>query len=173
MDQSLVASSRISPLCDSIPVEIKCINVRRNTTVLSNCWRNQLHVSALFWVGHHKVETRISEKTHIPQGGHQKWGNEDLVPPFLMEEHGIELGPPHWKDAICHAERTGVLFLAKHVARSLNIRPLSVTQVVGLQGCPLLQRSPRCLAVRCLHGRRHTHTYLGHLSWKTSLTQVY
>jgi hypothetical protein len=30
----LVASS---PLCDSILVEIKCINVRRNTTVFSNC----------------------------------------------------------------------------------------------------------------------------------------
>jgi hypothetical protein len=32
---SLVASS---PLCDSIIVEIRRINVRRNTTVFSNCW---------------------------------------------------------------------------------------------------------------------------------------
>jgi hypothetical protein len=43
-DQFLVASSL---LCDSILVEIKCINVRRNTTVFSNCWRKQLHVWAL------------------------------------------------------------------------------------------------------------------------------
>jgi hypothetical protein len=35
-----------SPLCNSILVEIKCINIRRKTTVFSNCWRNQLHVSA-------------------------------------------------------------------------------------------------------------------------------
>jgi hypothetical protein len=27
-------------------------------------------------VGHHQVETRISEKTHILQCGHQEWGNE-------------------------------------------------------------------------------------------------
>jgi hypothetical protein len=27
-----------------MPVEIKWINVRRNTTVFSNCWRKQLHV---------------------------------------------------------------------------------------------------------------------------------
>jgi hypothetical protein len=40
----LLAPSRIiphhpasSPLCDSILVEIKCINVRRNTTVFLNC----------------------------------------------------------------------------------------------------------------------------------------
>jgi hypothetical protein len=69
-------------------VEIKCIHIRRNTTVFSNCWRKQLHVSALFWVGHHHVETRISGKTHILQCGHQQWGNEisfrDLVPSFLM-----------------------------------------------------------------------------------------
>jgi hypothetical protein len=64
------------PLCNSILVEIKPINVCRNTTVFSNCWRNQLHVSALFWVGHHQVETRILEKTHILQCGHQEWGNE-------------------------------------------------------------------------------------------------
>jgi hypothetical protein len=31
----------------------------------SHCWRKQLHISALFWVGHHQVESRISEKTHI------------------------------------------------------------------------------------------------------------
>jgi hypothetical protein len=37
---------------------------------------NKLHVSALFWVGHHQVETGISEKTHILQCGHQEWGNE-------------------------------------------------------------------------------------------------
>jgi lysophospholipid acyltransferase (LPLAT)-like uncharacterized protein len=36
----------------------KCINVRRNTTVFSNCWRNQLHVSAFFWVSQHQVETQ-------------------------------------------------------------------------------------------------------------------
>jgi hypothetical protein len=30
---------------------------------------NQLHVSALFRVGHHQVETRISEKTHTVQCG--------------------------------------------------------------------------------------------------------
>jgi hypothetical protein len=35
-------------------VEVTCINVRRNTTVFSNCWRNQLHVSAFFWVGHRR-----------------------------------------------------------------------------------------------------------------------
>jgi hypothetical protein len=52
-------------------VKLKCINVRRNTTVYSNFLRKQLHVSALFWVGHHQVETRISEKTHILQCGHQ------------------------------------------------------------------------------------------------------
>jgi hypothetical protein len=56
----LVASS---PLCDSILIEIKCINVHHITTIFPNCWRKQLHVSALFWVGHHQVETRISEKT--------------------------------------------------------------------------------------------------------------
>jgi hypothetical protein len=60
-----------SPLCDSMLVGIKWINVRRNTAVFSNCWRKQLHVSALFWVGHHQVETGISEKTNILQ-----WGNE-------------------------------------------------------------------------------------------------
>jgi hypothetical protein len=38
--------------------------------------KNQLHVSALFWVGHHQVETRISEKTNILQCGHQEWGKE-------------------------------------------------------------------------------------------------
>jgi hypothetical protein len=48
----------LSPLCDSILVEIKCINVHRYITVFSNCWKNQLHVSALFWVGHRQVETR-------------------------------------------------------------------------------------------------------------------
>jgi hypothetical protein len=32
-------------------VEIICINVRSNTTVFSNCLRNQLHVSALFLGG--------------------------------------------------------------------------------------------------------------------------
>jgi hypothetical protein len=58
-------------LCDSIIVEIKCINVRRNTTVFSNCWRKQLHVSALFWLGHHQVEIRISENSHILQCGLQ------------------------------------------------------------------------------------------------------
>jgi hypothetical protein len=64
-------------------VEIKCINVRRNTTVFSNCWRNQLHVSALLWVGHHQVETRISEKTHILQCGHQEWGTRSRFTMFL------------------------------------------------------------------------------------------
>jgi hypothetical protein len=54
-----------SPSCNSILVEIKCINVRRNTTVFSIFLRKHLHVSALFWVGHHQGETRISEKTHI------------------------------------------------------------------------------------------------------------
>jgi hypothetical protein len=66
---TLVASS---PLCDSILVENKCINICHDTTVFSNCWRNQLHVLALLWVGHHQVETRISEKTHILQCGHQE-----------------------------------------------------------------------------------------------------
>jgi hypothetical protein len=66
-------SSELSTV--SLLVEIKCINVRRNTTVFSNCWR-KLHVSALFWVGHHQVEIRIWEKTHIIQCGHQEWGNE-------------------------------------------------------------------------------------------------
>jgi hypothetical protein len=42
-----------SPLCDSMLVEIKCINVRRNTTVFLNFLRKQLRVSALFWGGHH------------------------------------------------------------------------------------------------------------------------
>jgi hypothetical protein len=54
-----------SPLCDSIAVEIKCINVRRNTTVFSNCWRRHLHVSALSWVGRHQVETRIYYYGHL------------------------------------------------------------------------------------------------------------
>jgi hypothetical protein len=54
-------------------VWIKCINIRRKTTVFLNCWRKQLYVSALFWVGHHQVETRISEKTDIRQYGHQAW----------------------------------------------------------------------------------------------------
>jgi hypothetical protein len=53
-------------LFDSMLVETKYINVRRNTTVFSNCWRNLLHVSALFWLGHHQVETGISEKTRFP-----------------------------------------------------------------------------------------------------------
>jgi hypothetical protein len=65
-------------------VEIKCINVRRNTTVFSNCRRKQLHVSALFWVGHHQVENRISEKTHTLQCGHQEWGNEISFSKFMM-----------------------------------------------------------------------------------------
>jgi hypothetical protein len=66
-----------SPLCDSILVEIKCINVRRNTTFIFKLLKKkQLHVSALFWVGHHQVETRILEKAHILQCGHQEWGNE-------------------------------------------------------------------------------------------------
>jgi hypothetical protein len=42
-------------------VGIERINVRLNTTVFSNCRRKQLHVSALFWVGHHQVQTRTSE----------------------------------------------------------------------------------------------------------------
>jgi hypothetical protein len=67
--RSLVVSS---PLCDLVMVEMKCINVRRNTSVFSNCWGNQLHVSAFFWVAHHHVETRISEKTHILQCWHCK-----------------------------------------------------------------------------------------------------
>jgi hypothetical protein len=75
--RSLVASSL---LCDSILVEIKCINVHRNTTVFSNCWRKLLHVSALFCVGDHQVETRISETTHILQCGHQDWGNKISFP---------------------------------------------------------------------------------------------
>jgi hypothetical protein len=58
------------------PAEIKCINLRRITTVFSNCWRKQLHVSALFWIFHHQVETGISEKIRILQCGHQEWGNE-------------------------------------------------------------------------------------------------
>jgi hypothetical protein len=72
---SLVASSSS---CDSLLVEIKCINVRRNTTVFSNCWRNQLHVSALFRVGHHQVDTRISEKTHTTMWT-SRIGERDLV----------------------------------------------------------------------------------------------
>jgi hypothetical protein len=55
--------SAIARECTVYLAEIKCINVRRNTTVFSNCWRKQLHVSALFWVGHHQVETRISENS--------------------------------------------------------------------------------------------------------------
>jgi hypothetical protein len=60
--------------CYAVLAEIKWINVHRNTTVFSICWRKQLHVSALFWVGHHQVETRTSGKTHILQCGHQAWG---------------------------------------------------------------------------------------------------
>jgi hypothetical protein len=71
-----LASFRTILSCDLKLVEIKCINFHHNTTVFSNCWRNQLHVSALFWMGHHQVETRISEKAHIIQCGHQEWGNE-------------------------------------------------------------------------------------------------
>jgi hypothetical protein len=63
-------------LCDSVLVEIQCINVCRNTTVFLNFLRKQLRVTALFWVGHHQVETRILEKTHILLCGHQEWGNE-------------------------------------------------------------------------------------------------
>jgi ABC-type iron transport system FetAB ATPase subunit len=33
--------------------------------------------SALFWVGHHQVQTRILEKTNTLQCGHQEWGNEN------------------------------------------------------------------------------------------------
>jgi hypothetical protein len=47
-----------SPLCDPVLVEIKCVCVRRYTTVFSNCCRNQLHVSAFFWVGPRQVVTR-------------------------------------------------------------------------------------------------------------------
>jgi hypothetical protein len=72
---SLVASS---PLCDSILVEIKCINICCNTAVFSNCWRKLLHVLALFWVGHHQVETRISEKL-IYYNVDIKNGERDLV----------------------------------------------------------------------------------------------
>jgi hypothetical protein len=32
--------------------------------------KNMVHVAALFWVGHHQVESRISEKTHTLQCGH-------------------------------------------------------------------------------------------------------
>jgi hypothetical protein len=71
---------RILPLCNvkggTFLVESNCINVRLNTTVFSNYWRNQLQVLTLFWVGHHQVETRIWEKTRILQCGHQEWGNE-------------------------------------------------------------------------------------------------
>jgi hypothetical protein len=40
------------------------------------------HVSALFWVGHHQAETRISEKTHILQCGHQEWGTRSRFTMF-------------------------------------------------------------------------------------------
>jgi hypothetical protein len=56
-------------------VEIKCINVRCNNCIFK-CLNKQLHISALFWVGHRKVETRISEKAHTLQCGHQEWWNE-------------------------------------------------------------------------------------------------
>jgi hypothetical protein len=45
---------KISNECSSavfiVLVENKWMNVHRNTTVFSNCWRKQLYVSALFWV---------------------------------------------------------------------------------------------------------------------------
>jgi hypothetical protein len=43
-------------------VEIKWINVRRNTTVFSICWRKQLHVSALFWVAIIRLRLEHREK---------------------------------------------------------------------------------------------------------------
>jgi hypothetical protein len=66
-------------------VEIKWINVRRNTTVFSNRWWKQLHVSALFWLGHLQIETRISEKTHVLQCGHQAWGTRSRFTMFGEE----------------------------------------------------------------------------------------
>jgi hypothetical protein len=56
-------------------VEIKCVYGRRNTTVFSNCWRNQLRVSALLGVGHHHVDSRISEESYTLQCAHPEWGN--------------------------------------------------------------------------------------------------
>jgi hypothetical protein len=38
-----------------------------------------------FWVGHHQVETRISEKTHILQCGHQAWGTRSCFTMFGEE----------------------------------------------------------------------------------------
>jgi hypothetical protein len=83
---SLVASS---PLCDSVLVEIKWINVLRNTTVFSICWRKQLHVSAHFWVGHHQVETRTSGKIHILQCGYQAWRTRSRFTMFGEERSYI------------------------------------------------------------------------------------
>jgi hypothetical protein len=36
-------------------------------------------------VGHHQVETRISEKTDILQCGHQAWGTRSRVTMFVKE----------------------------------------------------------------------------------------
>jgi hypothetical protein len=68
-----------------ILVEIKWINFRRNTTVFSICWRKQLHVSALFWVGHNHVETKTSGKTHILKCGYQAWGTRSRFTMFGEE----------------------------------------------------------------------------------------
>jgi hypothetical protein len=53
-----------SPLCDSIPVEIKCINVRRNKTIFK-LLKKSTTCFGPFLGGHHQVEARISEKKLI------------------------------------------------------------------------------------------------------------
>jgi hypothetical protein len=73
-DPSVIAHSPVPDVLlgvhdTPILVEIKCVYGHHNTTVFSNYWRNQLHVFALFWVGQHQVETRISKKTHTLQCG--------------------------------------------------------------------------------------------------------
>jgi ribosomal protein S27E len=67
-----------SLLCDSMLVKIKCINVRRNTTVFSNCKKTTTCFGP-FLGGPYQVETRISETTHILQCGRQEWGTRLVI----------------------------------------------------------------------------------------------
>jgi hypothetical protein len=53
------------------PVETKCINVR-----IVKLLKKSTTCFGPFLGGHHQVDTRISDKTHILQRGHPEWGTE-------------------------------------------------------------------------------------------------
>jgi hypothetical protein len=73
----MVASS---PLCDPILVENECVCDRRNTTVFSNCWRNKLHVSALFWWAIIRLKLEYLRKlTHYNMDYTSRVGERDLI----------------------------------------------------------------------------------------------